>query len=56
MWFTRMESLLCEGCSMKKQNKCKECEQLFEPQYKNDYLCNKCFALEDDPPWDTDED
>tara|TARA_Y100000310_G_scaffold83439_1_gene80125 strand:+ start:210 stop:344 length:135 start_codon:yes stop_codon:yes gene_type:complete len=38
---------------MKELKRCKECSQLFTPAFDNDHLCNKCFRLEDDPPWDT---
>ncbi len=38
---------------MKELRKCRECKQLFTPYYENDHLCNRCFRLEDDPSWNT---
>ena len=37
---------------MRESIKCRECSQLFTPAYDNDHLCNTCFRLEDDPPWE----
>ena len=40
---------------MKELKECRECKQPFTPCYDTDRLCNKCFHLEDNFPWDTNE-
>ena len=50
-----MEPLLCPDSAMNELKRCRECSQLFDPVFDSDILCNKCFQLEDDPPWDTNE-
>ena len=53
MRFRGMEPLLCPYCAMNELKECRECKQPFTPCYDTDRLCDKCFRLEDDPPWDT---
>ena len=44
--------MLYETGPVKELKECRECKQPFTPHYENDRLCNKCFRLEDDPPWE----
>ena len=54
LWQRAMEPLLYDPGPMKELKKCRECSQSFTPYYENDYLCNKCFCLEDNSPWEDD--
>jgi len=52
MRFAGVEPLLCPDSPMKGLKQCRECKQPFTPCYDTDRLCDKCFRLDDDPPWD----